>query len=747
MAHDIRIVEPAAIASSQASTPPGPAPAEFDDSGGGVTLRVWLLCLALAAVLGYVIPLIDVKLYDTFLGAAHLPPGAIAVLLILLLVINPLVRLLGMRPRGTGILAGIALALMGAGGSLLWQARDSFTGWACLVLGVLALVGVSLGRRPLTRNETLTIYISCLFSCLVPGHGSENFFMTNIIGPFYFASRENKWLSFLEPNLRPWFTPALASGSGHYDAAGRSVVEGWYVGGNQAVPWSAWIVPLIAWGSFVMVSYFMLGCLSVMLRAQWAEREALAFPLLRLPLELTEDVNRKDRYGVLSRFFRNPLMWIGLGIGVFIELFKGLHVYFPDVPDVPLDINTGVLFTEPPWNQIGWLPMQVYPIAVGITYLLTSEASFSLWFLYLFMRFELVVAYYTGFMPNSLPAFIGNTAGARTFTGYQQVGAYLAYVLILLWTGREHFGHIVRRAFGRAAVTETERREPLPYPVAFWGFVLAFAFMVGWSVLAGMTVSAALVLWIIYLFVAIALTRVVAEGGLLFVQHGWAPLSMLAQISNSGPGRWLSPQNLVPGSILQGAFITDLRAFLMPSFVQGFKLAYDRRIKMKPLLALIFAVISITLAMSLWMDVRAGYQSGGLQLEPWFSNGGAQKPAGDADALINGVTTASWWNLLWLGLGVVMTYGMMLARSRFLWFPLHPIGLLMSLTYPMNRLWFSIFLGWTCKVLIQRFGGSESYRKTTPAFLGLALGDVLMMLVWLIIDGWQARTGHQLMPG
>jgi hypothetical protein len=78
---------------------------------------------------------------------------------------------------------------------------------------------------------------------------------------------------------------------------------------------------------------------------------------------------------------------------------------------------------------------------------------------------------------------------------------------------------------------------------------------------------------------------------------------------------------------------------------------------------------------------------------------------------------------------------------------LHPVGFLMCLTYPMNVLWFSIFLGWLCKVVITRFGGSDTYRKTTAAFLGLALGDVAMMLVWLAIDGWQGRNYHQLMPG
>ena len=155
----------------------------------------------------------------------------------------------------------------------------------------------------------------------------------------------------------------------------------------------------------------------------------------------------------------------------------------------------------------------------------------------------------------------------------------------------------------------------------------------------------------------------------------------------------------------------------------------------------------ITLAMSLWMNVRLGYQHGGLALDPWYAGNGSHLPARNASSLIQGAPNADWRNSVWLGVGAVLTYGMMLARSRFLWFPLHPIGFLMSLTYPMNRLWFSVFLGWLGKVLITRFGGSDAYRKTTPMFLGLALGDVAMMLFWLLIDGWQGRTTHLLLPG
>ena len=319
-----------------------PAPEEIHSDprrDGGVTWRVVALSLLLALAFGYIIPIIDVKLNNTFLGAAHLPPGAIGVLLILLLVVNPLMKLAGKR-------------------------------------------------FAFSRNEILTVYITCLFSCLVPGHGAENFFVSNVLGPFYYASPENKWLDFLLPNVKPWLTPVLA------ETGNRSVevAAGWYVGNEGQVPWSAWFMPLLAWGSMILASYTMLGCFSVMLRAQWAEREALAFPLLRLPLDMTEDVDTESKNPFVG-FFSNRLMWIGFGVAVFIQMLNGLHFYFPEVPQVPLKLD-GNYFSEIPWNQMGSPPpFTVLPIAVGITYLLTAEVSFSLWFFFWFMRAQLIGAY------------------------------------------------------------------------------------------------------------------------------------------------------------------------------------------------------------------------------------------------------------------------------------------------------------------------------------------------------------------
>jgi len=705
---NVRAAESAQTTPADGISPNGVAPS-------GVTARVVILCLLLAVCFGYIIPLIDVKLYNTFLGSTHLPPGAIAVLLILALVVNPVLHLLS---RLTG------------------QSRRG-RGFA------------------FSRNEALTIYICGLFSALVPGHGSASLSVTQIIGSFYYATRENRWLDFLQPYLKPWLTPALTR-DGVYRP---QPIEAWYVGlGTQAeaIPWGAWLVPLGVWASLLFATYLMLGCLGVMLRAQWAEREALSFPLLRLPLELTEDMDRSDppvsplgKGGSKGggRFFRDPRMWLGFTVAVFLHMLNGLNLYFPDVPPLPLEIPTAPLFTEPPWNQIGPAPIVISPIAVGITFLLASDVSFSLWFFFWFFKVQLMLAYQLGFVPNALPTAIGFGV-TKSFASYQIIGAYFVYAGLVLWTAREHLQHVARRALGLARATGDERHEALSYPAAFWGFVLSFAFIIAWSVAAGIAWHVALALWLCYLVMALGLTRLVAESGLLFASQGWTPLGAMAQIFNSGPGTWLAPSSIVPAAFVQASLMTDNRSLLLPGFIHGFKLARDHHINARPLWALIYAVILITLAMTMWMRVRMGYEYGGLQLNnKWVTGGGAQLPVSNIILLAEGAREVNWMNALWLACGGAMTYTLMWARGHFLWFPFHPLGLLMCLSYPSQRLWMSIFLGWLCKVLILRFGGSDTYRKAIPAFLGLVLGEVAMVLFWLVIDGWQGRTGHQLMAG
>jgi hypothetical protein len=643
------------------------APTEEGQSSGrdiGVTRRVIVISLLLAALFGIIVPYNDFKFSNTYLGATHMPPGAI-----------------------------LALVFMLAAHALL----------KCVLPRTVNQ------RLNFSRNEVLTVYIIGLFAATVPGKAAENFFVPNLIAPFYFATRENGWLDFLTAHLPSWFTPALTSTSTY----NRELVEGWYIGGN--IPWTFWILPLLAWASLILAVYTLLACLAVMLRAQWAAHEALTFPLLRLPLELTQDIDYKDRPNTQS-LLHNPLTWIGMGIAFLIQTANSLNLYFPDVPKIPLSIDASRLFTEAPWNQMGQMPLLVYPVVVGISYLVNREISFSLWFFFLLHKFEYLVAYSLGFMPNAMPDPVWTRGWAKSFISYQQIGAYFAYAALLLWIGREHFRHVLRRAFGHAPSNTAERIEALSYPLAFWGFVSASIFILLWSCAAGVRPTVAVVFWFTYLVMAIGLTRVVVEGGLLCVNAGWMPLSPLAHLIGAGPGAWLGPASGVPLAFMQNVFLIDMKGFLLPSFLHGFKLAHDRGLATRRLLPLVFAVILIALGLGIYTNVQLGYNYGGLQLNGWWATTGPQEPARGATEIMRGVQDNFLANWAWMGVGAGLTWGIVLARAHYSWFILHPIGLLMWSPFVTHVFWVSIFLGWLCKGLIMRYGGADAYRRLTPAF-------------------------------
>jgi len=670
-------VAPLHARGSASAAEPAPVP---------LTARSIALSIGLAFGFGYFIPVIDFKFSNTFLGAMHMPAGAIAVLLALLLVINPLLRGL-----------------------------DRHLGF--------------------NRAETLTVYISCLFSALVPGRGAENFFVPNILSSFYNANRSNHWFETLAPYIKPWMTPAL-NPDGSYNS---DVTAGWYQG-SGVVPWAHWAVPLLAWSVLILCIHFMHACLGVMLRAQWAEREALAFPLLRLPLDMTEE--GEGRAG----FFQNPLVWCGFAISVVVELANGLHLYFPNFPAIPLQLPTSEFFTDAPWNQLGNIQMQIFPAIVGISFLLTTEVSFSLWFIHLASIFVLVLAYSVGISPDSMDSPFWTRGWAKGFIGYQQVGAIIAYSGLMLWTGREHWNHIVRRAMGQTGPRPSEANEAMPYPVAFWGFAGAFCFVTTWTVAAGVRPDVALLLWAFYLAVALCLTRLVAEAGLLFVQTGWMPLGPLAFLLGEGPGHIVNIGSAVPGAMISNSLMLDMRGFTLPSFLQGFKLAHDQGIAARPLLRLCAACILISFTVGIVTVINLGYHTGGTQLQNWWASAAGNQPANSAMQFTRGIQTNYVANWFWVAVGAALTVAMMALRSRFAWFPLHPLGLIMCVPFAMHAMWLSIFLGWLAKVMITRFGGNDGYRRLIPLFMGLALGDIVMVVFWIAVDGWNGRMGHALLP-
>ncbi|MDH7569522.1 MAG: hypothetical protein QHJ73_08050 [Armatimonadota bacterium] len=578
----------------------------------------------------------------------------------------------------------------------------AFTG-----LAVLTALSLLLGRRAkalrLSQSELITVYVMTTVSTVVASAGGVHFLVPTILAPRYFATAENRWAELFGGYLKPWLSPT-----------DEKAINGFFRG-YQPVPVQAWIVPFLAWLSFIAVFLFGMICIGALLRRQWVDRERLTFPTVYLPLETT----RED-----GGLFRNRVFWIGFTLPMVIGALNSLNLNVPTIPGMkvrPIDLSP--FFTDRPWNGIGYTPISFYPFIIGIGFLLSTEVLLSAWFFFWFTRFENVFGVAAGFRE---PGASG--AAARfPFIGYQGAGAFLAITVVALWLARPHLRECFRAAINRRYPVD-DSREPLPYRWAVWGLLGCLLFLSGFCSAAGMSFWLAFgFLLLIYVYITAAV-RIRAEAG-----NAWLmgpdidPHRLILTATGSGA---ISPVNLTVMAYLRFVSNYDLRQLSMPHQMDAFKMAGQVGLNQRRLVGALVLAIVLGTTVAFWSALGVWYWYGAAaKCDPWRTMMGQQPWTMLQDSLRN-VTTTDWPGMAAAGVGFGVTVGLTLLRMRYLWWPLHPIGYALANTNTMNTMWMPFFLAWLAKTMVLRYGGMSLYRRSLPFFLGLIFGDFINGALW-----------------
>jgi len=258
-------------------------------------------------------------------------------------------------------------------------------------------------------------------------------------------------------------------------------------------------------------------CLSVLLRKQWVEHEKCIFPLVQLPVEISE---RPPGAFTLNSFFRNRAMWIGVALPVFVHTLNGLHAYFPRFPYIPLEIWLNSFFVSRPWSALN--PFKVFVVwsMVGFSYLLTLEVSFSLWFFFLFFKFQSLIGSLLGFRISSGP---GVQWTGHSFSAAQEAGACITFVLFLLWRTRHHIRNMFKSTFGPKPVIPESADEAMPYRLTILGLIGGIFLLAFLNHLMGMSFVFALTFVLFLLATYIVLTWQIINGGIAFINPSFSP--------------------------------------------------------------------------------------------------------------------------------------------------------------------------------------------------------------------------------
>ena len=274
----------------------------------------------------------------------------------------------------------------------------------------------------------------------------------------------------------------------------------------------AWLIPICAWTVFVTLLLFVAQCLNVLVRRQWAERERLTFPIVWLPLAMTEG-------GTGTAFFSSRLMWGGFAVAAGIGLWNGLAFLYPSIPALPIGtVDLKPFLTAKPWDAIDWLPLTFYPIAIGLGYLLPLDLLFSCWFFFLFWKMQVVFSHAVGW--DATPDF--------PFVKEQGFGSVIGLFGFYLWSGRKYYRDILRSAWRRPPVNDTDARMER---AALVGVVGGMIGLLAFCLAAGVAWWVAAAFFALYLPMLIVVTRIRAElGAPVHDFHFMGPDAMLPRV-------------------------------------------------------------------------------------------------------------------------------------------------------------------------------------------------------------------------
>jgi len=587
---------------------------------------------------------------------------------------------------------------------------------------------------PFSQQELIVIYCIMLIPAGIPSLGLSAYLIPVLASPPYYTTVENEWDTLFFQYIPDWLSPT-----------NHRLVRYFYEGlpGGFHVPFSLWVKPLVMWSVFALAMYLSMSCICVILRRQWVDRERLIFPLVQLPLEILKD----DKKNVLlTPFFKNKLMLIGFGIPTIIHAINGLHFHIPSVPQINLFYDLGIYFNSRPWDVIQPLWAIIHFSVIGFVYLLPVQLSFSLWFFYFFFHAQSVVG-------RALGLQVTNATGYATkgFAAYQMAGALIALVVLAIWRMKPLLIDIFRSAFYRTHGID-DSDEFMSYRFALLGLILGTSIMVLWSAVAGMSLIISLSVILIFYITMIAMTRMVSEGGMLFIQTPFRPLDLIIPATGSSI---IGASSLTILAYQEMIFMFDVRSSYMPSFMDSLKLSenlVDRPISIQhsvfssrfKLGSAVTISVILSMVISYVSTIMIGYKYGGANLSQWFFVGGPQLPfARLSDILFHPQSASGAW-LSFMGIGAVFMIFITLMRARFFWWPFHPIGYAMGCSWPMIQLWFSIFIGWILKFMILRYGGIKVYQRFRSLFLGMVLGEFLSGGIWLIIDFIAGKSGHRI---
>ena len=568
----------------------------------------------------------------------------------------------------------------------------------------LSLVNTLVARiRPkwaLNQGELLVIYMMMALSSVMASHDIMQILIQVLTYPFYMPASHpdwNRWIPYLPKQVMMSDPKAVAD---------------FYQGGVKFPTMhlvKLWTPIVLFWSLFFGLILWVMQCLNALLRKQWMDNEKLSFPVVMLPMALTENAGS----GKFPQMFFKPIFWFGFGAAALMDIMNSLNLYYPSIPGILTPgfglsfIDIQPLITNKPWNAIGWTPVSWYPFMIGFGLLLPTDFLFSCWFFYIYWKLLQVGVVAYGYDKD--PRF--------PYANYQGLGAYISFCSYSVWLSRHYLKHVWQAILGRKNELD-ESNEPLTYRWALIGALLGGLGISALCCYMGMKWWIPAAFFGIYFLLSIAITRMRAEMGTpIHDLHFTGPDYVLTDLFGSSQYKG---NDLAVMSLFY-SFNRAYRAHPMPQQMEAMKLAQRTNSKQsKWFWAMIYAgilgvfcafVASLQLSYHYGMNAKISAKFFGM--EAWNRmNGWIAAPTGANTKA--GVA---------IGVGLIIAMLLQKMRMTFPWWPFHPLGFAISGNWEINLVWMPLLIAWVIKSIVFRYGGLRGFQRLLPLCYGLMLGQ------------------------
>ncbi len=324
---------------------------------------------------------------------------------------------------------------------------------------------------------------------------------------------------------------------------------------------------------------------------------------------------------------------------------------------------------------MGSTRISFYPFMIGIAFFLPLDLSFSCWFFFLFRKISRILSAHLGL--SQIPGF--------PFFHEQSAGAWICLAIIACWFTRKHL--VATFHIALSSSSQIDEAEPMRYRSALIGLIASSLFLLVFGGLASMSVISVIIFFGIYFAIAVALTGLRAEFG---TPHGIFnhPIEIMVTVLGS---KWWGVRSLTSMSFFFW-FNRGYRPHPMPNQFEALKIADTVKIKNNQLLWAMIVAGFISLICAFWVNLDMMYRDGATSKVTGFRLWVGSRAMKQLSDWLQNPIAPEWDKIGFMGFGAFFTFLLLWFRIQFFWWPLHPDGYPLAVSFAIDYFWCPFFI-------------------------------------------------------